>query len=186
MKKKEDKKKDIEALRQDLEQSRNLFVTGYEKLKVGQDFELRKTVRGAGGKYRVVKNNLAEIASRGTASEEVLKNLRGMTSLAYTTNDPVALAKALTAYAKTNPSFTFKAGVVEGRAIDVKSITDLANMPSKEVIFSKLLYLINAPAQRLVTAINAVGRNLAVVIDQGVKENKFSGGSADSAAPVQE
>src|SRR5579863_4411545 len=173
MKKKEDKKKDIESLRQDLEKSRNLFVTGYEKLKVGQDFELRKTVRGAGGKYRVVKNNLAEIASEGTPSEQVLKGLRGMTSMAYTSGDPVALAKALTAYAKANPSFTFKAGIVEGRAIDVKQITDLASMPSKEEIFAKLLYVINAPAQQLVTAMNAVGRNLAVVVDQGVKENKF-------------
>ena len=177
MKKKEDKKKDLEALRQDLEKTKNLFVTGYEKLKVGQDFELRKAVRGAGGKYRVVKNNLAEIASEGTASEQVLKGLRGMTSLAYTTNDPVALAKALTAYAKINPTFTFKAGVVEGRAIDVKQIVDLATMPSKEEIFSKLLYLINAPAQRLAMTIGAAGRTLAVVIDQGVKENKFSGGA---------
>ncbi|HUI58200.1 MAG TPA: 50S ribosomal protein L10 [Bryobacteraceae bacterium] len=173
MKKKEDKKKDIDALRKDLEQSKNLFVTGYEKLKVGQDFELRKAVRGAGAKYRVVKNNLAEIASAGTPAEPALKGLRGMTSLAYTSNDPVALAKALTAYAKANPTFTFKAGVVEGRAIDVKSIGDLANMPSKEEIFAKLLYLISAPAQRLVSAIGAVGRSLAVVVDQGVKENKF-------------
>jgi len=175
MKKKEDKNKDVEALRHDLERLKNLFVTGYEKLKVSQDFELRKVVRGAGGKYRVIKNNLAEIASEGTASEQVLKVLRGMTSLAYTTNDPVALAKALTAYAKTNPAFTFKAGIVEGRVIDVKAINDLATMPSKEQIFAKLLYLINAPAQRLLTAINAVGRNLAVVVDQGVKENKFQG-----------
>ena len=174
MKKKEDKKKDVDALRQDLERLQNLFVTGYEKLKVSQDFELRKIVRGAGGKYRVIKNNLAEIASAGTASEQVLKGMRGMTSLAYTTNDPVALAKALTAYAKTNPAFTFKAGIVEGRVIDVKAINDLATMPSKEQIFAKLLYLINAPAQRLVTAVNAVGRNLAVVVDQGVKENKFN------------
>jgi large subunit ribosomal protein L10 len=173
MKDKDQKKQEIDALRQDLEQTQNLFVTGYEKLRVDQDFELRKVVRGAGGKYRVVKNNLAEKASEGTASEQVLKNLRGMTSVAYTTNDPVALAKALTAYAKTNPTFTFKAGVVEGRVIDVKAIGDLATMPSKEEIFAKLLYLINAPAQRLVTALNAVGRNLAVVVDQGVKENKF-------------
>lgn len=174
MKKKEDKQKDVEALRQDLERLQNLFVTGYEKLRVDQDFELRKAVRGAGGKYRVVKNNLAEKASEGTPAEQVLKGLRGMTSMAYTTSDPVALAKALTAYAKANPSFTFKAGIVEGRAIDVGAINDLANMPAKEEIFAKLLYLINAPAQRLVTAIGAVGRNLAVVVDQGVKENKFS------------
>ena len=173
MKKKEDKKKDIESLRQDLQASQNLFVTGYEKLKVGQDFELRKTVRAAGGKYRVVKNNLAEIASQGTASEAVLKGLRGMTSMAYTSNDPVALAKALTAYAKANPSFTFKAGVVQGRAIDIKQIGELATMPSKEQIYAKLLYLINAPAQRLAMTINAAGRTLAVVIDQGVKEHKF-------------
>ena len=173
MKKKSDKKKDIDALHQDLEQSGNLFVTGYEKLRVNQDFELRKVVRGAGGKYRVIKNNLAEIAAQGTPSEAVLKNLRGMTSLAYTSNDPVALAKALTTYAKANPSFTFKAGIVEGRAIDVGAINELATMPSKEEIFAKLLYLINAPAQRLLTALQAVGRNLTVVVDQGVKENKF-------------
>jgi large subunit ribosomal protein L10 len=174
MKKKEDKQKDLEALRQDLENTGNLFVTGYEKLRVDQDFELRKTIRAAGGKYRVVKNNLAELASEGKPSEQVLKGLRGMTSLAFTSGDPVALAKALTVYAKANPSFTFKAGMVEGRAIDIKEINDLATMPSKEEIYAKLLFLIQAPAQRLVTAMNAVGRNLAVVVDQGVKENKFS------------
>ena len=174
MKNKEEKSKDIESLHQDLEKSKNLFVTGYEKLRVDQDFELRKTVRAAGGKYRVIKNNLAEKASEGTAAEAVLKGLRGMTSMAYTTNDPVALAKALTAYAKANPTFTFKAGLVEGRVIDIKAINELASMPPKEEIFAKLLFLINAPAQRLVTAMNAVGRNLAVVVDQGVKENKFS------------
>jgi large subunit ribosomal protein L10 len=174
MKKKEDKKKDLEALRQDLEKTGNLFVTGYEKLKVSQDFELRKAVRGVGAKYRVIKNNLAEKASEGMPAEQILKGLRGMTSLAYTEGDPVALAKALTAYAKANPTFTFKAGMVEGRVIDVKEINDLATMPSKEEIYAKLLYLIQAPAQRLVTAMNAVGRNLAVVVNQGVKENKFS------------
>jgi large subunit ribosomal protein L10 len=173
MKKKEDKQKDIESLRQDLGQLNNLFVTGYEKLRVAQDFELRKAVRAAGGKYRVVKNNLAAKASEGTASEQVLADLKGMTSMAYTTNDPVALAKALTAYAKTNPAFKFKAGLVEGRVVDVAAINELASMPSKEAMFARLLFLINAPAQRLATVINAVGRNLAVVVDQGVKENKF-------------
>jgi large subunit ribosomal protein L10 len=174
MKKKADKQKDVESLRQDFADLKNLFVTGYEKLRVSQDYELRKAVRGAGGKYRVVKNNLAEKASEGTPSGDVLKGLRGMTSMAYTTGDPVALAKALTLYAKTNPAFKFKAGMVEGRAIDIKAINDLATMPSKDELFAKLLYLINAPAQRLATVINAVGRNMAVVVDQGVKENKFS------------
>ncbi|HKD04705.1 MAG TPA: 50S ribosomal protein L10 [Bryobacteraceae bacterium] len=173
MKNRDDKKKDFEELRKALEAANNVFVTGFEKMTVDQDYNLRKTIRGAGGSYKVVKNNIADIASEGLASNEVLKNLKGMTSLAYTSADPVALAKALTAYAKTNPAFTFKAGVVEGRAIDIKAINDLASMPPKEEIFAKLLYLINAPAQRLVTAMNAVGRNLAVVVDQGVKEEKF-------------
>jgi large subunit ribosomal protein L10 len=174
MKNREDKKKDLEELRKALEASNNVFVTGFEKMKVDQDYNLRKTVRGAGGNYKVVKNNIADIASEGLASHEVLKGLKGMTSVAYTSGDPVALAKALTAYAKTNPAFTFKAGMVEGRAIDIKAINELANLPPKEEIFSKLLYLINAPAQRLVTTMNAVGRNLAFVIDQGVKKEKFT------------
>lgn len=174
MKNRDEKKKDFEQLRKELEKAKNIFVTGFAKLTVDQDYNLRKTIRGAGGKYKVVKNNIAEIASEGTPSQPVLQGLKGMTSIALT-DDPVALAKVLTAYAKTNPAFTFKAGLVEGRAIDIGAINELANLPSKEEIFSKLLYLINAPAQRLVTAMNAVGRNLAVVVDQGVKENKFQG-----------
>jgi large subunit ribosomal protein L10 len=175
MKKKADKKKDLDALRQELEKARNVFLTGYEKLTVQQDFELRKTVRGAGGSYKVIKNNIAEKAAEGTRAADLVKDLAGMTSMAYTSGDPVALAKALTNYAKTNPSFTFKSGLVEGRVIDLKSIQDLASLPSKEELYAKLLWVINAPAQRLVTAMNGVGRNLAVVVDQGVKENKFQG-----------
>jgi large subunit ribosomal protein L10 len=173
MKKKPEKQKDMEALQAELKKSSNVFLTNYEKMTVGQDFELRKTVRGVGANYKVVKNRIAERAAEGTPSADLLKELKGMSSLAYTSGDPVALAKALTAYAKTNPSFTFKAGMVEGRVIDIKGITELASLPSKEEIYSKLLYLINAPAQRLVSVINGVGRNLAVVVDQGVKENKF-------------
>ena len=175
MKKKPEKQKDMEALQGELQKSENVFLTSYEKLTVGQDFELRKTVRGAGGSYKVVKNKIAERAAEGTPAAELLKDLKGMCSLAYTSGDPVALAKALSAYAKANPSFTFKAGMVEGRVIDVKGIGDLANLPGKNEIYAKLLFLINAPAQRLVTAINGVGRNLAVVVDQGVKEEKFKG-----------
>ena len=173
MKKKSDKEKDLQALRKEFEAANNIFVTGYEKLTVQQDFELRKAVRGAGGKYKVIKNNLAEKASEGTAAEDLMKNLAGMTSLAMTQKDPVALAKALTTYAKIVPAFTFKAGMVEGRVIDIGAIQELANMPAREEILAKVLFLINASAQRLVTAIGGVGRNLAVVIDQGVKENKF-------------
>lgn len=175
MKKKSDKQKDVQALRRELEQSEHMFVAGFEKLTVAQDFELRKVIRGAGGRYKVVKNNLAAKAAEGTKAETLMQGLRGMTSVAYTATDPVALAKALTAYAKANPTFTFKAGMVEGRAIEVRSIQELANLPSRDEMMAKLLFLIQAPAQRIATAVNAVGRNLAVVLDQGTKENKFQG-----------
>lgn len=174
MKDRKQKQHDLDRLRQDLQSSGAVFVTSFNKLTVAQDFELRKAVRGAGGMYRVVKNTLAEKASTGLPAAEVLGSLQGTTALAFTTGDPVALAKALSDYAKANPVITFKAGLVEGRAIDLKAIEELASMPPKEEIYAKLLYLINAPAQRLVTALQGVARNLAVVVDQGVKENKFA------------
>ena len=174
MKKKSDKEKDLEALKKNFESAQNIFLAGFEKLTVQQDFELRKAVKGAGGNYKVVKNNLAEKASQGTPAQDIMSKLVGMTSMAYTSKDPVALAKALTGYAKANPTFVFKAGLVEGRAIDVKSIQDLANLPSREEILAKVLFLIQASAQRVVTSLAGVSRNLAVVVDQAVKENKFS------------
>ena len=167
------KQEQVEKLSNDLKGVSNVVVATYTKLTVAQDYELRKALRGAGAKYQVVKNTLAEKAAKGTKVEGALKDLAGVTSIAYTTGDPVAMAKALTKYAKDTPEFTFKVGVVEGRVINIKEIEALATMPSKEELMSKLLFLINAPAQRLATAINAVPRNLAVVINQGVQEKKF-------------
>ena len=173
MKKRADKIKDAEALRKALSESQHVFLAGFQKMTVDQDFHLRKAVRAAGANYKVIKNNLAKKASEGLDSKALFEGLAGMTSMVYTSSDPVAVAKALTAYAKTNPSFTFKAGMVEGRVINVREIQDLSSLPSKDELYAKILWLINSPAQRLVTAINGVGRNLAVVLDQGVKENKF-------------
>ncbi|MCW5965140.1 MAG: 50S ribosomal protein L10 [Bryobacterales bacterium] len=173
MKRKEDKKKDLEALRAELEKAPSIIIGSYEKMKVAQDFALRKTVREVGGHYKVVKNNIAALASQGTPSEPALKDLKGMTSVAYTHEDPVALAKALAKFAKENPLYSFRAGVVEGRVINMADVKALAEMPSKEELFSRLLYLINAPATMLARTLNGVGRNLAVVVDQGVKEEKF-------------
>src|SRR2546428_4836345 len=167
------KTEQVEKLGTELKKVSSVIVATYSKLTVAQDYELRKTLRSSGAKYRVVKNTLAERAAKGTKAEEVLKGVSGVTSIAYTQGDPVALAKALSKYAKDNPEFTFKAGVVEGRVISIKEIQALATMPSKEEIYSKLLFLLNSPAQRLVTAMNAVGRDLAVVIDQGVEQKKF-------------
>jgi large subunit ribosomal protein L10 len=163
----------VEKLGDELKRASSMIVATYSKLTVTQDFELRKALRPTGAKYRVVKNTLAERAGKGTKVEEALKNLEGVTSIAYTAGDPVALAKALAKYAKDNPEFSFKAGMVEGRVITVKEIESLATMPSKEELYSKLLFLLNAPSQRLVTAMNAVGRNLAVVVGQGVEQKKF-------------
>jgi large subunit ribosomal protein L10 len=165
---------ETEKLSIELKKVSSLIVTTFTKLTVAQDFELRKTVRASGAKYTVVKNTLAELAAKGTKVEEALKNLSGVTSIAYTEGDPVALAKALSKYAKDNPELTFKSGVVEGRVISIKEIDALATMPSKEEIYSKLLFLISAPAQRLVTVMNATGRDLAVVINQGVEKQKFT------------
>ena len=119
-----------------------------------------------------MKNTLAERAAKGTRSSEAMKDLAGVTSIAYTSGDPVALAKALSKYAKDNPEYSFKAGIVEGRVIAIKDIDALASMPSKEEIYSKLLFLMNAPAQRLVTAMNAVGRDMAVVHQPGRGEEQ--------------
>jgi large subunit ribosomal protein L10 len=169
------KHEQVEKLSKELKNVSNAVVATYTKMTVQQDYELRKALRGAGAKYQVVKNTLAELAAKGTKVEEGLKNLSGVTSIAYTTGDPVAMAKALTKYAKDAPEFTFKVGVVEGRVISIKEIQALASLPSKEELYSKLLFLISAPAQRLVTVMNAVGRDVAVVISQGVEKGKFKG-----------
>jgi large subunit ribosomal protein L10 len=174
----------VGTLTEDIKDAGTAILASFSGLKAAQTEELRKTVRSAGGKYKVVKNTLAERAGEGSKLAPALKDLTGVTSVAYTTGDPVALAKALSKYAKDNPEFTFKAGIVDGRVIAIKDIEALANMPSKEEIYSKLLFLISAPAQRLVTVMNATGRDLAVVVNQGVKENKFAGGAA-AAAPAE-
>src|SRR3981081_471163 len=164
------KTEQTEKLNAELKNVSNAVVATYSKLTVMQDYELRKTLRGVGAKYKVVKNTLAERAAKGTKVEEALKNLAGVTSIAYTTGDPVAMAKALTKYAKDTPEFTFKVGVVEGRVISIKEIEALATMPSKEELMSKLLFLLHAPAQRLVTVMNAVGRNRAGVVERRRRE----------------
>jgi large subunit ribosomal protein L10 len=170
----------VEELNGELKGVSSVIVGTYSKLTVAKDYELRKAVRSAGAKYRVVKNTLAERAAKGTGVEEALKNLTGVTSIAYTSGDPVALAKALAKYVKDNPEYAFKVGVVEGKVISTQEIESLATMPSKEEMYSKLLFLLNAPAQRLATAMDAVGRNLAVVVDQGVQQKKFKEAEAAS------
>jgi large subunit ribosomal protein L10 len=177
------KSEKVGKLAAELEHSTSAIIGTFKGLTAAKDFELRKTVRAAGGSYHVVKNKLAARAAEGTKIEQALKGLKGVSSVAYTSGDPVALAKALSTWVKENTEFTFKLGIIDGKVIDVREIGELATMPGKEELFSKLLFLINSPAQRLATVINATGRDLAVVINQGVEKGKFAG-SAAAAAPA--
>jgi large subunit ribosomal protein L10 len=172
----------VKKLASELESSTSAIIGTFAGLTASKDFELRKTVRGAGGHYHVVKNKLAARASAGTKIEAALQGLKGVSAVAYTSGDPVALAKALSTWVKDNAEFTFKLGIIDGKVINVREIGELATMPGKEELFSKLLFLINSPAQRLATVINATGRDLAVVINQGVEKGKFAGAAAPAAA----
>jgi large subunit ribosomal protein L10 len=177
--KREDKEKQAAALREELRRARTVILSSFEKLTVAQDAELRRRLAETGAKYKVVKNTLIERAAQGTAAEAVAQKLRGTTSLAYTESDAVALAKALTAYAKENPALTFKAGVVEGRVIALDELVMVANLPSRAQLLSQVLFLINAPARRVAGSLAGVARNLAFVMQQAVKEDKFKGTAGD-------
>ncbi len=167
------KKQQADELQKELERARGVILSSFEGMTVAQDSDLRRKIAQVGGKYKVVKNSLIERAAQGTSTESVARKLKGTTSLAYTEIDPVALAKALTGYAKENPLFSFKSGVVEGRVVSLADLSALSALPPKEVLLSKVLYLINSPAQRVATAVAGVARNLAIVIQEAVKERKF-------------
>ena len=171
--KRDEKQKQAESLHEELAKAKTVLLSGFEKQTVAQDTALRRKVAETGAKYKVVKNTLIERAAKGTAAESVSQDLRGMTSVAYTASDPVSLAKALTAYAKENPVLVFKTGVVEGRVVSLRDLEALASLPSRDILYSKVLFLIKSPGQRVATTLAGVARNLAYVIQQGVKENKF-------------
>jgi large subunit ribosomal protein L10 len=168
----------VQLLAKELETSTTAIVGTFSKLTVAKDFELRKVVREAGGKYRVVKNKLAAVAGKGTSVEDALKGLKGVSSVAFTSGDPVALAKAFSKWVGDNAEFQFKLGIVDGKLLSVEEVKSLATMPGKEEIFAKLLFLINSPAQRLATVLNATGRDLAVVLGQGVEKERFAAEAA--------
>jgi len=182
MKKKAEKKTQADELRTQLATVSTVILSTFQGITVEQDTKLRRQVEAAGGKYQVVKNTVVERAAEGTPTAPLLKNLKGTNSIAYTKTDPVALAKILTKVAKDVPAFQFRAGWVEGRVISIQEINQLALLPSKEDLISKIMFLLNAPAQRVASALAALPRNLAVVTSEAVKANKFGAGS-DSPAP---
>jgi large subunit ribosomal protein L10 len=170
MKTRVQKEQDIDLLKKELGTIGNALVVSFQGLTVEKDYQLRKTLREANLGYRVVKNTLGRRAVEGTPLESLKDSFVGMSAIAYSPQDPVGIAKVLSKFAKENPQLTFKAGVVEGRAINVKDIDALASMPSKEELISKLMFVVNAQAQRLATVIQAVPRNLAVVINEIAKQ----------------
>src|SRR6195952_1806147 len=177
------KNEKVKMLATELEHSTSAIVGTFKGLTASKDTDLRRIVREAGGSYHVVKNKLAAKSSEGTKVEAALQGLKGVSSVAYTSGDPVALAKALSTWVKDNAEFTFKLGIVDGKVIDIAQIQALATLPGKEELFSKLLFLIQSPAQRLATVINATGRNLAVVVNMAAEQGKF-GAPAAAAAPA--
>ncbi len=167
MKTREKKQEDLNALTEQLNNSKSAMVVGFNKLTVTKDQEFRNYLRDAGANFRVVKNTLARIAIKGTPYEDTSEYFKGVTGIAWTENDAVVLSKAVSKFVKDNADiYTFKAGVVEGRVVNLTQVEAIASLPSKEQLISKLMFVINAQAQRIVTVINAVPRNLAVVIKQ--------------------
>ena len=184
MKSRETKQKDLTALTESLAASTSAMVVSFTKLSVNKDQEFRKSLREAGASYQVVKNTLARIAVKGTQFEETTEHLKGVTAIAWTENDPVVLTKAISKFMKDNADiYTFKTGVVDGRLVDLTQLTTIANLPSKEELMSRLLWVLNSSAQRIVTVINAVPRDLAVVIKQiGDKEDRVAAAPAEAKA----
>jgi large subunit ribosomal protein L10 len=169
----DEKKKEADLLHEQLQKARGVILSAFQGITVGQDYELRRKIAEVGGNYKVVKNTLIERAAQGTTAEPAAKKLVGTTSVAYTETDPVALAKALTAYAKENPVLTFKSGLVEGRVVSLEELVAISTLPSKEELFARALFVIKSPAQRVASAVSGVARNLAAVVQQAVKEEKF-------------
>ena len=169
----EEKQKQVEALREQLKDSKTLILSAFEGLKVSQDVELRRKMRSAGASYKVVKNSLLERAAKGTPAEPVAQDLRGTTSVARTEGDPVALAKLIVAHAKEHPAFTFKAGIVEGRAISLESLKQIASIPSREALYAQIAGVVGATLQRTLSAVNALPRQIAFLVQEAEKKQKF-------------
>lgn len=191
MKSRETKQRDLNALTESLQSAKSAMVVSFTKLTVNKDIEFRNSLREAGAKYQVVKNTLARIATKDTQFEQASEHFKGVTAIAWTENDPVILSKAISKFMKDNADiYTFKTGVVDGRLVDFKQVQSIASLPSKEELISKLLWVLNAQAQRIVTVINAVPRDLAVVIKQ-IGEKAPAGevkaeAPAEAAAPAAE
>lgn len=180
MKTRERKQQDLEALADQFREATAGMLISFQKLTVGKEQELRNQLREAGISYTVVKNTLARKAAEGTPFSQAAEHFKGVTAIALSKDDPVNLSKTISKFTKDNADvFSFKVGIVEGRVVALNEVEAIANLPSKEQLISQVMFLINCQAQRLVTVLSAVPRNLAVVVKQ-IGEQK--GGGAEAAS----